>query len=121
MSQRVLVVDDEAPVVELLREGLAPAGYEVEGAPSAAAALELIRDRLFDAAIIDFVLPDMNGLMLHSRIRQLDPELAQNTVFISGHAQTDDDLSYYAAVGGFIEKPFELSDVVAAIRTLIGD
>ena len=121
MSQRILVVDDELPVVALLREGLAPAGFEVEGAHSAAEALELVRERLFDAAIIDFMLPDLNGVMLHSRIRQFDPELALHTLFISGHSQTEDDLSYYSAVGGFIEKPFDLSEVVAAIRSLIGD
>jgi DNA-binding response OmpR family regulator len=119
VPKRILIVDDEEPVVELLREALVGAGYTVDGAPNGAAALALVRDNLYDAAILDFVLPDMNGVMLHSRIRQLDGELARNTVFISGQTQQRDDLEYYrSAGGGFLSKPFELRDVLEALREM---
>jgi DNA-binding response OmpR family regulator len=119
VPKRILIVDDEAAVVDLLREGLVAAGYAVDGVATGAAALALVRDNLYDAAVLDFVLPDMNGVMLHSRIRQLDGDLARNTVFISGQTQQRDDLEYYrSAGGGFLSKPFELRDVVETIREM---
>jgi DNA-binding response OmpR family regulator len=119
MSKRILVVDDEAQLLDLLREGLSAEGYAVDGAGNGAEALALVRQNLYDAAILDFVLPDMNGVMLHSRIRQLDTDLARNTMFVSGQPQRKDDLDYYrSAAGGFLSKPFDLREVVAAIREM---
>ena len=118
--KRILVVDDEAPIVSLLQSTLSEAGFEVDGAQNAADALSLVKDNLYDVAIVDFVLPDMNGVMLHSKIRQMDQDLGQRTIFISGVAQTEGDLSYYTqTAGGFLQKPFDTNDVVACVRKLL--
>ncbi|HXV77475.1 MAG TPA: response regulator [Candidatus Polarisedimenticolaceae bacterium] len=119
MSQpkRILVVDDDAPVVELLREVLVDQDYEVDTASTGSQALERIRAEIYDAAIVDFGLPDMDGVTLHHRIRQLDDELAGHTIFISGMSQTEDNLGYFAAYSrGFLSKPFEVREVLAAVR-----
>ena len=122
MANRILIVDDEAPVVELLRDGLVAAGFHVDGAHDAAEALHKVKDNLYDAAILDFSLPDMDGVMLHSRIRQLDSDLGDCTLFISGQPQTDETMSYYASEGTeFISKPFQMNDVIAAVRRIIDE
>ncbi len=122
MAQRILIVDDEQAVVEVLSEGLAQAGFYVDGAHDAASALALVKDNLYDAAILDFALPDMNGVMLHSRIRQLDADLGDRTLFMSGEPQTDANMIYYASEGSeFIPKPFDLRDVINAVKRLLGD
>jgi len=122
MAKRILIVDDELSVVELLREGLSEAGFQVDGAYDAAEALDRVKDNLYDAAIVDFALPDMNGVMLHSKIRQLDSDLGDCTLFISGQAQTDESLIYYASEGTqFISKPFVLTDVIEAVRRVVHD
>jgi DNA-binding response OmpR family regulator len=118
-TRRILIVDDEPPIVELLREILTGQGYEVETALDAAGALEQVKSQIFDAAILDFNLPDMNGVMLHRQIRQMDEELAGNTLFTSGFEQSEKNLDYYTAYGkGFLSKPFEVRDVLSALNSL---
>jgi len=119
-TARILVVDDEAQIVELLREVLVDQGYAVDAAADAQGALTRIREKIYDAAFVDFQLPDMDGVMLHHEIRQIDPELAARTVFMSGLVQSDSNLGYYAAHGsGFLPKPFEVRDVLGAIRRVM--
>lgn len=121
MAHRILVVDDEIPIQDLLRDALGAAGFEVATAGDAAAALALVRDNLFDAAILDFALPDMNGVMLHHRLRQLDGELAEKCLFVSGHTQTEDDRGYFDdSAGGFLSKPFDVREIVDALHRIIG-
>ena len=120
-GERILVVDDEAEIVEMLRDVLSAEGFEVDAAPDAATALERIRETIYDAAILDFNLPDMDGVMLHRQIRQMDAELAGRTVFMSGFVQSDSNLDYYSAQGGgFLAKPFDIRDVVRCIRGALG-
>ena len=119
-GKRLLIVDDEVDILDLLGDVLTSEGYAVDTAPSAEAALELIHANIYDAAILDFNLPDMDGVMLHRQIRQKDPELAKRSVFMSGLVQSDTNLGYYAAQGaGFLSKPFDIEDVLVAVRNLI--
>jgi DNA-binding response OmpR family regulator len=121
-GERILVVDDEAEIVELLRDVLVSEGYVVDAAPAAAAALQLIRENIYDAALLDFNLPDMDGVMLHHQIRQMDAELAARTIFMSGLLQSDGNLGYYMSQsGGFLAKPFDIRDVLRQVRALLGD
>jgi DNA-binding response OmpR family regulator len=121
-GERILVVDDEAEIVELLREVLAAEGYVVDAAPDANASLRLIRENIYDLALLDFNLPDMNGVMLHHQIRQMDAELAARTIFMSGLLQSDGNLGYYLSQsGGFIAKPFDIREVIRQVRAVLGD
>ncbi|HZN55114.1 MAG TPA: response regulator [Candidatus Polarisedimenticolaceae bacterium] len=121
-GERILVVDDEPEIVELLRDVLTAEGYTVDAAPDAAAALALIRETIYDAALLDFNLPDMDGVMLHRQIRQMDSELAARAIFMSGLMQSDANLGYYMSQsGGFLAKPFDIRDVLAQVRALLGD
>ena len=121
-GERILVVDDEAEIVELLRDVLVAEGYVVDSAPNATDSLQLIRENIYDIALLDFNLPDMNGVMLHHQIRQMDAELAARTIFMSGLLQSDGNLGYYMSQsGGFLAKPFDIRDVLRQVRTVLGD
>jgi DNA-binding response OmpR family regulator len=121
-AKRILVVDDEETIVELLTTILTDQGFEVDFALDAAGALEKVRESIFDAAILDFNLPDMNGVMLHREIRQMDEELAGNTLFTSGVEQSEKNLDYYTSYGkGFLSKPFEVREVLSAVNSLLED
>jgi len=118
-TKRILVDDDEQPIIDLLKEILDAAGHEMDSALDAAGALALVRENIYDAAILDFQLPDMNGMMLHREIRQMDGELADNTLFISGAAQSESNLDYFHAFGsGFLPKPFQVEDVLNSLGAL---
>jgi DNA-binding response OmpR family regulator len=121
-GKRILIVDDERDIIDLLTEVLGAHGYAVDSAVNAEGALDLVRANIYDAAILDFNLPDMNGVMLHRQIRQMDEELAGHSLFTSGLLQSDDNLGYYSAYSvGFISKPFDVQDVLEALRGLWGD
>lgn len=120
MGKRVLIVDDEAEIVEMLRAVLTGSGCDVDSALDAQSALERIRGTIYDAAILDFNLPDMDGVMLHRQIRQMDQELAGRTIFMSGMLQSDGNLGYYEThSAGFLSKPFTLEEVIKALRDVL--
>ncbi len=121
-GERILVVDDEAEIVELLRDVLSAEGYVVDAARDAASSLQLIRENIYEVALLDFNLPDMDGVMLHHQIRQMDAELASRTIFMSGLLQSDGNLGYYMSQsGGFLAKPFDIRDVLRQVRAVLGD
>jgi DNA-binding response OmpR family regulator len=121
-GERILVVDDEAEIVELLRDVLSAEGYVVDAAQDAASSLQLIRENIYDVALLDFNLPDMDGVMLHHQIRQMDAELASRTIFMSGLLQSEGNLGYYMSQsGGFLAKPFDIRDVLRQVRAVLGD
>jgi DNA-binding response OmpR family regulator len=118
---RILLVDDEKDIVEMLADLLSTRGFEVDSAHSAEEALDRIRETIYDAAILDFNLPDMDGVMLHRQIRQMDTELAGKTLFMSGMVQSDQNLGYYAAQSaGFLSKPFQVDQVLEALAGVLG-
>lgn len=120
MSKRILVVDDETEIVELLRDILTSEGFDVDAASTADSALEFIKANIYDGALLDFNLPDMDGVMLHHRIRQMDEDLARHCLFMSGLVQSDSNLGYYSnQSAGFLSKPFDIRDVLSAVRSLL--
>jgi len=121
-GERILVVDDEADIIELLRDILVGEGFVVDVAAEANAALTLIRENIYDLAILDFNLPDMDGVMLHHQIRQMDEELASRTIFMSGLVQSDENLGYYTShSAGFLAKPFDIADVLRDVRDVLAE
>jgi PAS domain S-box-containing protein len=110
---RILLVEDDAGARELYRAILTAAGYGVEEAGSARAALDLLAQGSFDAAVVDYSLPDMDGLSLARRMRDSHPEVA--IVFASGYGSLVAGASDLAA--RVLTKPFsdlQLKNALAA-------
>src|SRR5438093_5269270 len=87
---RILIVDDERPVLELMDEILSLAGYQTLSLASPLEALSKARIQKFDALVLDLYMPEMSGMLLHAKIRVFDPELATRTVFVSGYIGRDE-------------------------------
>ena len=88
VSARVLLVDDEAPVREVIAQTLRDMGHEVVEAGSGGAALEIMEhDASLNVALLDFAMPGMNGAELARRIRSRFPEM--RVLFVTGYAETD--------------------------------
>jgi CheY-like chemotaxis protein len=80
---RVLLVEDDAQARELYRDILLSAGFEADEAPTAQAALEMLGQTRYHAAVVDYSLPDLDGLSLARRIVVAHPDVA--IVFASGY------------------------------------
>lgn len=115
---RVLVVDDEAPLAELLSMALRYEGWEVRSAGDGAGALRTAREFRPDAVILDVMLPDMDGLAVLSRLRR---ELSEVPVlFLTARDSVEDRIAGLTAGGDdYVTKPFSLEEVVARLRGLI--
>jgi two-component system sensor histidine kinase/response regulator len=117
---RVLIVDDDQALLEALPEALRlrMGGVTVETADSAAAALQRIAEREYDAIVTDIKMPGMDGLALLQEIRNRRPDVP--TLIITGHG--DNDLVVHAMRGGardFIPKPIDRDYFVAALYRAI--
>jgi PAS domain S-box-containing protein len=117
---RVLVVDDELPIANTLRELLAPE-HEVVAATNAREALTAIARSNFDVVFCDLMMPGMNGIDLYERLRADRPGLERRIVFMTGGAFTAHTAEFLASVDNRrIEKPFSMGLVEQIVRQMAG-
>ncbi len=115
---RVLVVDDEAPLAELLSMALRYEGWEVRSAGDGAAAVRSARGFRPDAVVLDMMLPDMDGLAVLGRLRCELPDVP--VLFLTAKDSVEDRIAGLTAGGDdYVTKPFSLEEVVARLRGLI--
>ncbi|MCK6450824.1 MAG: response regulator [Alphaproteobacteria bacterium] len=115
----VLYVEDEPLVGMATTDALESAGFQVHAAPSAEAALKLLRERPeIELIVTDVGLPGMNGYDLVNEARRLKPDV--KAVFVTGYdrAGTIGKLTADAATD-FIDKPYDPEDLVRSIRRLL--
>lgn len=117
---RVLVVDDEAEIAELMRAMLESAGFEVATAESGAVALELLEEARFDAIVCDLRMPDMDGAALWREVRARQPALGQRMLFVTGDTLSPGAEAFLAESGcASLDKPFGRADLVDRVATLL--
>ena len=116
--KRVLVVEDEASIREMVALNLKMAGWEVVEAPSAERALELMHHgEECDAALLDIMLPGMDGLSLCETIRRENNEIG--IIIVSAKGQESDKIRGLSiGADDYITKPFSVSEVVARLEAL---
>jgi len=116
----VLVVEDEAPLRELLAEAITDEGYFVESASRGEQAIQLIEKRKFDAVISDIKMPGIGGKELYLYIQKHYPEIAEKIIFITGDVLSKDTLSFLQITNNrFIEKPFNIDDLVELLNDVL--
>ena len=115
--KRVLVVEDEASIRELVALNLKMTGWEVLEAPSAERALELIqKNPPCDVALLDIMLPGMDGFSLCETIRHGDPYIG--IIMASAKGQESDKIRGLSiGADDYITKPFGSAELLARIRT----
>ena len=119
-SARVLVVDDEPPIANTLRELLAPE-HEVIAATTAREAFDAIERSDFDVVFCDLIMPGAGGIDLYERLRSVHPGLERRIVFMTGGAFTERTAEFLASVENRrVEKPFSLGLVEQIVREMAG-
>jgi two-component system OmpR family response regulator len=115
---RVLVVEDDAKIASFVTRGLKQAGYAVDHAPDGDTALALLDSTAYDAAIVDVMLPRLDGISLVKRTRAARRELP--VLFLSAKGSVEDRVRGLQAGGDdYLTKPFAFSELLARVQALI--
>ena len=114
-SRRVLVVEDEDTICQVIAETLAEEGYEVRRARNGREALELLQTWCPQVILLDLMMPEMDGWTFRAEQQRLDKRIAGVPVIIlSGAREARLRATELGAVEA-LSKPFDLNDVVGAV------
>lgn len=115
---RVVVVDDEEPLADLLTLALRYEGWDVQTAATGRAALKAVREHRPDIVVLDIMLPDLDGLSVLAELRAAGNEVP--VLFLTAKDAVSDRVTGLT-VGGddYVTKPFSLEELVARLRALL--
>jgi two-component system NtrC family sensor kinase len=83
-GKKVLVIDDEEPILEMVRETLTRRGYQVDIAADGETGLRQLDQKKYDVTLCDWKMPGLNGQQVYERIRSKDPSQSERIIFITG-------------------------------------
>ena len=115
---RVLIVDDDDELAEVLRQTLRESGYAVATVRHGAAALELIGQIQPDLILLDLEMPIMDGWSFVNQYRR-GGKASGRIVLLTGHPNVR-EISQSLGADAYIEKPFELIDLIGTIEQQLG-
>jgi len=115
---RVLIVDDEPNIRDLLATSLRFAGFEIQTAANGSQAVEAVMESEPDIILLDVMLPDMNGFSVTKKLRSSGVQVP--ILFLTARDETEDKITGLT-VGGddYLTKPFSLDEVVARIGAIL--
>jgi len=117
-SGSILIIDDEAAIRESLETLLEFEGYSVESAETAGEGLARLSERAFDLVLLDFALPDRNGLEVLTEIRARDSQLA--VIMITAYGTLDNAVrAMQKGATNFIQKPWDNEKLLADVRASV--
>ncbi|MBU0756330.1 MAG: response regulator [Planctomycetes bacterium] len=115
MTEKVLLVDDEQDFLDALAERMRARGMEVSTTTSPKEALEKIEKESFDAIILDFQMPEMDGLAVLKALKTNKPEL--QVILLTGHATLQKGIeAMKLGAMDFVEKPADLETLTEKIK-----
>ena len=118
MGIRVLVVEDEATIADFLIRGLREEGYVVEHAADGGTAWNMLRSSEWDLIVLDWWLPDQDGLTLLQRFRQIGRHTP--VLFLTARDAVSDRVrGLDAGADDYLAKPFAFEELLARIRALV--
>lgn len=112
---RILIVEDEKPLRDGLGDLLTAAGYEVEAVGDGTSGLERATHQSFDLVLLDLMLPDIDGLEVCRRVRQVRPELP--ILMLTARGSEDDKVAGFdAGADDYVAKPFGVRELLARVE-----
>lgn len=115
MPKRILVVDDEPDILELLSEELQFEGFETIEASSGNEAIEKLQSNIVDAIVSDYKMPNGNGKVLLDFVKN-DYNSHPLFYFVSGQADMSFEDALNEGVNKFFYKPFDLEELIDALK-----
>jgi len=119
-DRRILIVEDERAVREMIAFGLKRDGYEVQEAADCAAARTAIADQIPDMVLLDWMLPDMSGLEFARMLKRQDNTQELPIIMLTARATEDDKvMGLQSGADDYITKPFSTRELLARIEAVM--
>ncbi|MCJ7514694.1 MAG: PAS domain S-box protein, partial [Dehalococcoidia bacterium] len=119
---RILVVDDEPVIRNIVSRVLSGEGHKVDTADNAADALKKIETKRYSLILLDIKMPGMDGVELYKRIQKVRKSLTRRVVFITGDAMGADTEKFLAEIkSAHIEKPFDAEQLKKAVKRALSE
>ena len=121
MAKSILLVDDDDNILMIFENFLTSNGFDVTISNTAKRALELVNEKKFDVAVLDFVLPDLRGDSLALKIKEIQTNV--EIIFVTGFSQFESCIkALEIGVSEILLKPITADELVSAVsRTLYDD
>ena len=120
MAIRILIVDDESFITEVLQRALDKEGYSTHAVEDGRSALAAITDSNFDLILCDLELPGINGIELYKKLVGDHPSLKQRFIFMTGEMMDPVVQDFLSAQNlPFLMKPFDLFDLFNLVATTL--
>jgi len=122
INKKVVYIEDEPEMIDLVRLILSRKGYEVIGANSGREGLDAIRQKLPDLVLLDLMMPDMDGWDVYQQMKSVEATRDIPVIVITAKAQSIDKVLglHIAKVDDYISKPFSPQDLVESVEKVIG-
>ena len=118
MSQRILVVDDEPSIVDAVATALRYEGFDVDEATAGREALRAVTEREPDLVVLDWMLPDLEGIEVGRRMRERGFKSA--ILFLTAKDAVENKVEALRAGGDdYVTKPFSLAEIVARVQAIL--
>ena len=115
---RILVVEDDEKIGSFVSKGLKQSGFAVDLCPNGEKGLEMARSTDYDLAVVDVMMPEMDGLTLVQTLRQ--DHRPMPVIFLSARASVDDRIRGLQSGGDdYVTKPFAFSELLARVQALL--
>jgi signal transduction histidine kinase/CheY-like chemotaxis protein len=117
---RILLIDDEASVIEILARLLRRKGYQVDSAANGTAGLAALFKARYDLILCDMRMPEMNGPEFYRQVAAKDPELAGRILFTTGDTVNVETRQFLDETNApYLAKPFEMDDLLARVQSVM--
>ena len=117
MKSKIMVVDDEMHIRELVRFYLDKAGFDTIEAANAEEALDIVENRYIDLAVVDIMMPGMDGFELVEQMRQYREF---PVIMLTAKSQSKDKLRGFSlGIDDYVTKPFDPDELMARVKTIL--
>jgi DNA-binding response OmpR family regulator len=120
MLQRILIVEDDPDIAQLVTRYLEKAGYATDHVPSGREALQALAAKLPDAMVLDLMLPQVDGLEVCRQVRANDATAALPIIMLTARADESERIvGLEIGADDYLAKPFSPNELVARVRALL--
>lgn len=120
MSANIVIVEDEKPLITLLKYNLEKEGYKVKNAETGQEALQLIKSAIPDIVVLDWMLPDFSGIEICKQIKRDKKLKTIPVLMLTAKSETEDKIiGFENGVDDYLTKPFNNKELILRIKSLL--